>query len=187
MTMDNHEYLDLLLLRPGLGVRLLEQWHDIPTLAQNLDAADLTDKQRARLRAAFTLRFLCEPRRKISSPADAYNYVQDLQTEPQEHLVVLTLNTRNDIIHRADVYKGSLNTSLIRVAEVFRPAIIHNAAAIIVVHNHPSGDPSPSPEDVSVTRAIVEMGKALDIDVLDHLIVGYSRFVSLKQRGLGFS
>ena len=86
-----------------------------------------------------------------------------------------------------EVYHGSLNTSLIRVAEVFSEAVKVNAAGIIVVHNHPSGDPSPSPEDVAVTRALVEAGKLLDIDVLDHLVIGQHRFVSLKERGLGFS
>ena len=86
-----------------------------------------------------------------------------------------------------EVYHGSLNTSLIRVGELFREAIKVNAAALIVAHNHPSGDPSPSPEDVAVTRALVEAGKLLDIDVLDHLVIGRYRFVSLKERGLGFS
>ena len=86
-----------------------------------------------------------------------------------------------------EVYHGSLNTSLIRVGEVFRDGIRANAAAIILSHNHPSGDPSPSPEDVAVTRAIVEAGKLLDIQCLDHLILGGTRHVSLKERGLGFS
>lgn len=80
-----------------------------------------------------------------------------------------------------------LNTSLIRVGEVFREAVKVNAAGLIVVHNHPSGDPSPSPEDVAVTRALIEAGKLLDVDVLDHLVIGRHRFVSLKERGLGFS
>ena len=79
-----------------------------------------------------------------------------------------------------------LNTSLIRVSEVFRDAIKANAAAIIVFHNHPSSAPDPSPEDVAVTRALVEAGKLLDVEVLDHLVIGRQRFVSLKERGLGF-
>ena len=83
-------------------------------------------------------------------------------------------------------FPPNLNTSMIRVGELFREAIKVNAAALIVAHNHPSGDPSPSPEDVAVTRALVEAGKLLDIDVLDHLVIGRYRFVSLKERGLGF-
>ena len=86
-----------------------------------------------------------------------------------------------------DVYKGSLNSSVIRVGEVFRAAVQRNAAAIIVAHNHPSGDPTPSPEDIAVTRAIVEAGKLLDIEVLDHLVIGKNRYVSLKSKGMGFN
>ncbi|RPJ43835.1 MAG: hypothetical protein EHM21_10965, partial [Chloroflexi bacterium] len=78
------------------------------------------------------------------------------------------------------------NASTVRVAEVFKPAITRNAAGIIILHNHPSGDPSPSPEDVALTRSIVQAGKLLDIDVIDHLIIGQNRWVSLKERGLGF-
>jgi len=74
----------------------------------------------------------------------------------------------------------------VRIGEVFRDAIRRNSAALIVAHNHPSGDPTPSPEDILVTRQIVEAGKLLDIDVLDHLILSHSRYVSLRERGLGF-
>ncbi len=76
---------------------------------------------------------------------------------------------------------------MIRIAELFREAIRHNSTAVIVAHNHPSGDPTPSPEDVQVTRQIAEAGRLLDIDVLDHLIVGHGRYVSLRERGLGFA
>ena len=84
------------------------------------------------------------------------------------------------------VYIGSLNASLIRVGEIFKEALKRNSAALIVVHNHPSGDPTPSPEDVLVTREIISAGKLLDIDVLDHLVIGQGRFVSMRERGLGF-
>lgn len=128
-------------------------------------------------------------RRVISSPADAANLIMyELSALDQEYLYVIHLDTRNRVIGSPrEVYHGSLNTSLIRVAEVFSEAVKVNAAGIIVAHNHPSGDPSPSPEDVAVTRALVEAGKLLDIDVLDHLVIGQHRFVSLKERGLGFS
>jgi len=100
---------------------------------------------------------------------------------------VLVLNTRNRVLDIVEVYKGSLNSAQIRVAEIFRPAIRLNAAAIIVVHNHPSGDPTPSPDDVSVTRAMVEAGENLDVSVLDHIVIGSAnRWVSLKERKLGF-
>jgi DNA repair protein RadC len=104
----------------------------------------------------------------------------------QEHLRVMLLDTKNRVLETPTVYIGSLNTSLIRVGELFREAIRANCASLIVLHNHPSGDPTPSPEDVAVTRQIVEAGQLLDVEVLDHLIIGRQRFVSLKERGLGF-
>ena len=84
------------------------------------------------------------------------------------------------------IYAGSLNSAAVRVGEVFREAVRANSASIIVAHNHPSGDPTPSPEDVHVTKMIVEAGNLLDINVLDHLVIGRNRYVSLKERGLGF-
>jgi DNA repair protein RadC len=104
----------------------------------------------------------------------------------QEHFRVLYLDTRNRLLGSETVYVGSLNASHIRVGEIFRDAVKRNCAAIIVVHNHPSGDPSPSPEDVAVTRQIVAAGRLLDIEALDHLVIGQQRFVSLRERGLGF-
>jgi DNA repair protein RadC len=124
---------------------------------------------------------------QIRSPSDAANLLlSEMQTLEQEHLVTVILNTRNRVLAVHTVYIGSLNTSVVRVGELFREAIRRNAAAILVAHNHPSGDPAPSPEDVAVTRQIVEAGKLMDIDVLDHLVIGRGRFVSLKERGLGF-
>jgi len=104
----------------------------------------------------------------------------------QEHLRVVLLDTRNHVLATPTVYIGNLSMTMVRTCEVFREAIRQNAAAIIVVHNHPSGDPTPSPDDISVTRCIVNAGKTLDIGVLDHLIIGRQRYVSLKERGLGF-
>ena len=123
----------------------------------------------------------------VRSPADAANrLISEMGMLEQEELRVILLDTRNHMITTQTVYKGSLNTSIIRTAEVFREAIRRNAASIIVVHNHPSGDPTPSPEDVPVTRCIISSGKLLDIEVLDHLVIGQQRFVSLKERGLAF-
>ena len=104
----------------------------------------------------------------------------------QEQMRVMLLDTSNRVLSAPTMYVGGLNTTMIRVSELFREAIRHNAAALIVVHNHPSGDPSPSPEDVAVTREMIQAGKLLDIEVLDHLIIGHQRFVSLKERGLAF-
>ena len=128
-----------------------------------------------------------EERPAINSPADAAALVQyEMAALPQEHLRVINLDTRNKVINIEKMYVGSLNASTVRVGEVFKPAIQRNAASIIVLHNHPSGDPTPSPEDISLTRAIVQAGKLLDIELLDHLVIGQGKWVSLKERGLGF-
>lgn len=128
-----------------------------------------------------------EERPAVHSPADAAALVMyEMSALPQEHLRVINLDTRNRVINIEKLYIGSLNASTVRVGEIFKPAIQRNAASIIVLHNHPSGDPSPSPEDVALTRAIVQAGKLLDIEVLDHLVIGNFRWVSLKERGLGF-
>ena len=128
-----------------------------------------------------------EERPSVHNPADAAALVQyEMSALPQEHLRVINLDTRNRVINIEKLYVGSLNSSTVRVGEIFRAAIARNAAAIVVLHNHPSGDPTPSPEDVAITRAVVQAGKLLDIDVLDHVVIGLGKYVSLKERGLGF-
>jgi DNA repair protein RadC len=123
----------------------------------------------------------------VHSPEDAADLVQyEMSALDQEQLRVLLLNTRNHVLGIKTIYQGSLNSSQVRIGELFRPAIRENAAAIIIVHNHPSGDPSPSPDDVAITQAIIKAGKLLDIQVLDHLIIGQGRFISLNRRGVGF-
>jgi len=129
-----------------------------------------------------------EARGPLNSPAEAAALVQlEMQALQQEHLNVILLDTRNRLIKVEPVYRGSLNLSLVRIGELFHAAIQSNAASLIMVHNHPSGDPTPSPEDVALTRSAVQAGKLLDIEVLDHLVIGYGKFVSMKERGLGFA
>lgn len=143
---------------------------------------------KAALNLGLRLNIPREERPAINSPADAAALVQyDMSLLEKEHLRVLLLDRRNRVQDIEEVYQGSVNSSQIRVGEIFRAAIKQLASAIIVVHNHPSGDPTPSPDDVAVTRAIVQAGKLLDVDVLDHLVIGQGRWVSLKERGLGFS
>lgn len=123
----------------------------------------------------------------VHSPGDAAALIMfDMSAKEKEELWVVILDTRNRVVKIDPVYKGSVNSSQVRVGEVFKEAIRRNAVSLIVAHNHPSGDPTPSPEDIALTRAIVQAGKLLDIDVLDHLVIGSQRFVSLKERGLGF-
>jgi DNA repair protein RadC len=148
----------------------------------------------AQLKAALELgrRLMGEEladRPRISSPQDIADLVRlEMSTLDQEHLRVLLLDTKHRVIANRTLYIGSLNQSTVRVAEIFKAAIRENCAAIAIVHNHPSGDPTPSPEDVRVTQLIVEAGKLLDVDVLDHVIIGRgpTAWVSLRQRGLGF-
>ncbi len=178
--------------------RLLSTFGGLSGLAQAsvgelMAARGLGPAKAAQLKAALELgrRLLVEgpeQRPQVRSPADAANLLMsEMSLLEQEHLRVMMLDTKNRVLGWPTVYVGSLNTSLIRVGELFREAIRYNCASIIVAHNHPSGDPTPSPEDVAVTRQIAEAGKLLDVHVLDHLIIGRQRFVSLKERGLGFS
>ncbi|MCD6286415.1 MAG: DNA repair protein RadC [Anaerolineae bacterium] len=128
-----------------------------------------------------------EERWQIRAPSDAAHILMPvIGHQEQEHFVILFLDTRNRVTDRETLYKGSLNTSLVRTAEVFRGAVRRNCAAVIVAHNHPSGDPNPSPEDVALTRRLVDAGKLLEIPVLDHLVIGGNRYVSLRERALGF-
>ena len=123
----------------------------------------------------------------IHNPDEAAQLIlYEMSALDQEELWVILLDTRNHFLMTETIYRGSLNSSQVRVGELFKSAVRRNAASIIVAHNHPSGDPTPSPDDIAVTRAIVEAGKLLDIDVLDHLVIGRGNYVSLKERGLGF-
>lgn len=126
-------------------------------------------------------------RLQIRSPADVANLLMlEMGLLEREQLRVIGLDTKNHVVNVETVYSGSLNTTVVRIAEVLRMAIINNCAGIILVHNHPSGDPTPSPEDVQVTELIKDAGEKLNIAVLDHMIFGRNRYVSLKERGLGF-
>ena len=125
--------------------------------------------------------------REIRCPEEAYNAIRvttNVQAEAQEVFGVLILNTKNKIVAVHEISRGSLNSSIAHPREVFKPAILHNAAAIICFHNHPSGDPEPSKEDVELSNRLVEAGKILGIEVFDHIVVGDEGYVSLKERGV---
>jgi DNA repair protein RadC len=123
----------------------------------------------------------------IHSPADAANLVRyEMGALEQEELRIMLLDTRNQVLDIVGVYRGTLNSSQVRIGELFKNAVRRNAAAIIVIHNHPSGDPTPSPDDIALTRGVIEAGRLLDIEVLDHLVIGQGHWVSLKERKLGF-
>lgn len=123
----------------------------------------------------------------IHAPADVFSLMRlDMLALDHEELWVLLLNTRNIVLDKQKLYVGSVNSSQVRVAEVFRSAIRSNALSIILVHNHPSGDPTPSPEDIALTRAVIQAGRLLDIEVLDHVVIGFQAFTSLKEKGYAF-
>jgi DNA repair protein RadC len=121
----------------------------------------------------------------IRSPKDGADYVmEDLRHLSQEHFVALYLNTKNQVIHQQTVFIGSLNASIVHPREVFKEALKRSAASLLCFHNHPSGDPTPSREDIEVTKRLVDCGIMLGIEVLDHIIIGDKKYVSLKEKGL---
>lgn len=120
----------------------------------------------------------------IRSPEDAATYLMpDMSSLNQEHFVVLFLNIKNQVIHKQTIFIGSLNASIVHPREIFREAVKRSAASILCAHNHPSGVPTPSTEDIEVTKRIVEAGYIIGIEVVDHLIIGDHQFVSLKEKG----
>lgn len=123
----------------------------------------------------------------INTPASVYRVAKQvlmLHEEPEEHFCILCLNTKNKIVGVHTISVGSLNASIVHPREVFKAAMLNNAAAIICLHNHPSGDPTPSREDVETTQRLKEAGSILGIKVLDHIIVGEDEYVSLTEKGL---
>ena len=202
----NSAELLAILLRSGVpgenavqvGQRLLQQFDGLVGLhrvsfEELMNQRGIGRAKAAQIKAAIELgRRLTiespEERATIHSPADAAALLQyEMSALEQEHLRVILLDTRNHVLDTVEVYRGSVNSSQVRVGELFKAAVRRGAPAVIVVHNHPSGDPAPSPDDVAVTRAFVQAGKLLDVEVLDHLIIGQGRYVSLKERRLGFA
>lgn len=120
----------------------------------------------------------------VNGPEDAERLFLHLRDESQEHFCAAFLNAKNGVLSVRTIHLGTASASVVGAREVFREAVREGATAVIVAHNHPSGDPNPSPEDVMVTRKLIEVGNILDIDLLDHLIIGHHRCVSLKREGL---
>ncbi len=158
-----------------------------------LEVPGLSRARAIRLKAALVLgqhlsTISTTERPTIERPSDMIKLLQPhLQDLPQEQVVSVLLDSHNRVIDMETIYIGSLSTTAVRVAEVFRSAIIRNCAGLILAHNHPSGDATPSSEDISFTQALVTAGKVLDIAVLDHLIIGKGEWISMRERNLGFS
>ena len=181
----------------ALATRVLSKFDGLPGLARTgfdelIGQRGISEAKACQLLAALELgrrvaSLSPEDRVQIGSPRDIANmFVAEMAQLDREHLKVVLLNTKNRVLGTEDLYSGSLNAAIVRPAEVFRAAIRRNCAAIAVVHNHPSGDPTPSQEDVAITRRLVQVGKAMEIDVVDHIVVGQGRWVSMRERRLGF-
>jgi len=146
----------------------------------------------AQIKAAIELgsrlsKKVTDDRAVIHSPADAASLIMyDMGGLDHEEMWIILLDTRNQWVETQHAYAGSVNSSQVRVGELFKNAVKRNAPNIILAHNHPSGDPTPSPDDVALTRSAVQAGKLLDIDVLDHLVIARGKFISMKEKGLGF-
>jgi DNA repair protein RadC len=155
-----------------------------------MERASLSYHQATQVKAAIELgrrlsRGNIHDRVTIRSPKDVSDYMMDsLRYLHQEHFVSLFLNTKNQIIGQETIFVGTLNSSLVHPREVFRAAIRRSSASIVVAHNHPSGDPTPSKEDQDITKRLVECGHLVGIEVLDHIIIGDGAYFSLKERGL---
>jgi DNA repair protein RadC len=156
-----------LLREPGLGEAKAAEIRAVFELASRVQALEVGERP------------------VIRSPADVFALLGgEMAPLEQEHMRVVLVNSRNQVVGHNEVYVGNVSSAVVRAAEVFRAAVRQNAPSIILVHNHPSGDPSPSSEDVSLTQHLVEAGRLLDIDLLDHIVIGRQKFASLKSLGL---
>jgi DNA repair protein RadC len=200
-SLSNHELLAIL-LRTGskeesvlqLANRLLTHFEGL-RLLKDASIEELTNMKgigqtkAVQIMAALELgrrigQLQYEDRYVIRSPEDGAKYVmEEMRFLSQEHFVCLYLNTKNQVLHKQTVFIGSLNASIVHPREVFKEAFRRSAASIICIHNHPSGDPQPSREDIEVTKRLSECGRIIGIEVLDHLIIGEKNYVSLKEKG----
>lgn len=204
-ALSNQELLAIL-LRTGaaresalaIAARLLGRFHGLAGLARAGFAElcaerGLGEAKAAQVQAALELgkRLVAtqpEERAVIRFPEDVSNLLQgEMGLLDQEELRVLLLNTRNQVVSTAHVYRGSVHTAVVRIGELFREALRQNAPSIILVHNHPSGDPTPSVDDIAMTEQAIAAGELLDVDVLDHIVLAHGRFTSMKTEKQAFS
>lgn len=201
-AMQTHELIAII-LRTGsrnesvidLSKRVLYKYSSLKELSQ-ATIKDLTTikgigiSKAIELKASFELgkRVFQEPFKentKLITPESIYLYLKDhLEMKMQEHFIALYLNTKGELIKKETLFIGSLNSSLVHPREIFKHAVLHSAAAIIIVHNHPSGDPTPSKNDIDVTKIIEQNSTLMDIQLMDHIIIGRNRYFSFKEKGI---
>jgi len=203
-SLSNQELLAILLRTGGakesalaMAARLLGRFEGLAGLARSGFAElcaerGLGEAKAAQVKAALELgRRLAasqpQERPMVHGPDDVANLLQgEMGLLEQEHLRVVLLNTRNHVLGMPEVYRGSVHTAVVRIGELFREALRQNAPSLILVHNHPSGDPTPSSEDIAMTKQAIEAGALLDVDVLDHIVLAHGRFESMKRLKAGF-
>lgn len=197
-VLNNAELLAIL-LRVGMqgasavdiGHRLLQKFGGLANLQQATfiemcQVEGVGPAKAAQIKAAIELgarisKIKPEEKTLITCPEDAARLVQfEMAALEQEELWLLLLDSRNQHMRTEKLYRGSLNSSTVRPAEIFKSGIRHNAASLILVHNHPSGDPSPSPDDVRLTKMLITMGETMEMHILDHIIVGIGKTSSIK-------
>lgn len=201
-TISTHELIAII-LRTGskqesvieLAKRILYKYENLKELS-NVSIKDLMKirgigtSKAIELLAAFELgkRVSKEsfiPQVKLFSPESIYLFLKDeLEMKTQEHFLALYLNTKGELLKKETLFIGSLNSSLIHPRELFKHAVLNSAATIIVSHNHPSGDPTPSAQDIEITKILCKNGKMMDIELLDHIIIGKDRYYSFKEKGI---
>ena len=201
-TISTHELIAII-LRTGskqesvieLAKRILYKYGNL----KELSSASIKDLMKIRgigtskaveLLAAFELgkrvsKESFTPQVKLISPESIYLFLKDeLEMKTQEHFLALYLNTKGELLKKETLFIGSLNSSLIHPRELFKHAVLNSAATIIVSHNHPSGDPTPSSQDIDITKILHKNGKMMDIELLDHIIIGKDRYYSFKEKGI---
>ena len=191
-SLRNEELLSVLVGYPIEKAREIIEKNSLATLGNSNyeELSRIISRKRARiLLASFELsRRVLEKGPKvvpaISCPCDTLPFLWDIRTKDREYFMCLYLNARNQMIHKEVISIGSLSASIVHPREIFSVAIKHSAASIILAHNHPSNDPSPSKDDIELTRRLKNAGEILGIDILDHIIVSENDFTSLKERGL---
>lgn len=167
------------------GLKLLKE----ATVQELMAIRGIGEAKAVQLRAALEIgrrikQFPVEETHIVRSPQDVADYMmEEMRHLKQEHFVALYLNTKNAVLHKKTLFIGSLNASLVHPREVFKEALRYSSASLVCLHNHPSGQPEPSPEDIEVTKRLVSTGKMLGVELLDHVIIGDRKFYSMKEKG----
>jgi DNA repair protein RadC len=191
----SEEELLAAIVPPAAVQELVEAYGTVPKILMNSHPDELARLKGIGPVKARQLQYLCELSKRlyqataqlppvIRTPRDVAAHMADMQHLDHEEFRIICTNTKNGILAVRTISKGILNASLVSPREVFHRAIRLMAAGVILVHNHPSGDPEPSPEDIALTEKMIQAGKILDISVLDHVVVGQGTYVSCKEKGL---